>query len=279
MADRTDADAASHPIALLGRIAEAEPDLRRSERKVAQTILDDPKAALALNMAGLAKAAQVSEPTVMRFCSAVGYEGFRSFKLALAQNLAFGLPPTHSAIRPGDTSGELAGKIFDHTLSSLGHARQNLDQEVVTQATDALACASDILFIGFGASGIVAEDAQQKFPLFGVPCNAPIDAHQQFIAASLSRPASAVVAISNTGRTRSIIDCAKVARSNGATVIGISGGHTPLFEHCDVGLAVESLEDTDFYTPTISRLAQLVVIDILATGVALRQGPDRKSVV
>ena len=120
----------------------------------------------------------------------------------------------------------------------------------------------------------MAEDAQQKFPLFGVPCTAPIDAHQQFIAASMSRPTSALVAISNTGRTRSVIDCAKVARANGATVVGISGARTPLLEHCDVGLVVESLEDTDFYTPTTSRLAQLVVIDILATGVALRQGPD-----
>jgi len=114
-------------------------------------------------------------------------------------------------------------------------------------------------------------DAQQKFPLFGVPCLAHTDSHQQFIAAAMMRPGEVAVAISNTGNTVAIIDIAKVARKNGATVIGISGSDSPLIRNCDVGLIVETLENTDIYTPTISRIAGLVIIDILATGVALRR--------
>ena len=79
------------------------------------------------------------------------------------------------------------------------------------------------------------------------------------------------VAISNTGQTVGIIQIAQVARKNGATVIGISGSESELIRHCDTSLIVETLENTDIYTPTISRIAGLVVLDILATAVALRR--------
>jgi DNA-binding MurR/RpiR family transcriptional regulator len=60
-----------------------------------------------------------------------------------------------------------------------------------------------MIFVGAGASGIVAQDAQQKFPLFRVPCQAPADHHQQFIAASLSVESTVVGALSHTAGTRS----------------------------------------------------------------------------
>jgi RpiR family carbohydrate utilization transcriptional regulator len=168
---------------------------------------------------------------------------------------------------------DLIEKIFDFALSSLEHARWTLDKREVGRAVDLLADAGEILFIGFGASGIVSQDAQQRFPLFGAPCSAPADAHQQLIAASLVTPRTVVVAVSITGRTQSLIHCLQIANANGARSIGISGGRTPMLDHCEVGLVVETLENTDLYTPTISRLAALVVIDILATATALRQPP------
>lgn len=262
------------PAGLLDVIASTRPRMRRSEQKVAETVLADPNAAIHSSMAELAEASGVSEPTVMRFCTAVGCDGFQVFKLRLAQSLAFGIPATHSAIQRTDGSVELVEKIFDYTISSLEHARRNLDQAQLDRAVELLLDAREVLFIGFGASGIAAQDAQQKFPLFGVPCSAPADAHQQFIAASVAGPGTVVVAISNTGRTRSIIDCVEVARAHGARAIGISGGPTPLLERCDAQVVVETLENTDFYTPTISRLATLVVIDVLATAVVLRQPPE-----
>ena len=66
-------------------------------------------------------------------------------------------------------------------------------------------------------------DAQQKFPLFDVPSRAEVDAHQQIMAASMMRPGDALVAISNTGQTRQIVEAAEIARRAGATLIGVVG--------------------------------------------------------
>ena len=256
---------------LLDEIADAQSRLRRSEQKVAQVVLDDPHKAVHSSMAELARAGGVSEPTVMRFANALGCDGFQEFKLRLAQSIAFGVPATYSTLEPLDGPSELVEKIFDYTISSLAHARRQMDDAAIGRAINVLDKATDILFLGFGASGIVAQDAQQKFPLFGKPCMAPGDAHQQFMAASLCTPGSAIVGISHTGTTLGLIQSIDVGRENGATIIGISGGQTPLLERSDVPIVVETLENTNLFTPTISRIAQLAVIDVLATGVLLRQ--------
>lgn len=260
----------AEPTGLLDVITIALPRLRRSEHKVARAVLADPERAVCSSLAAVARHAGVSEPTVMRFCSAIGCSGFSDFKLRLAQSLALGVPATQSTIAADDDVAAMVGKVFDYSITSLDHARRAIDRTLVERAIDTLATADTILFLGLGASGIVAQDAQQKFPLFGIPCHAPVDTHQQFIAASVAGPNDAVVAISNTGRSTAILDAAAIARANGAPVIGITGGVSPLLQHCDIGIVVETLDNTDFYTPTTSRLAQLVIVDVLATGVALR---------
>jgi RpiR family carbohydrate utilization transcriptional regulator len=259
---------------VLERILVSLPKLRKSDRRVADHILSDPQAALGATVAETARSAGVSEPTVMRFCAALGFAGFQDFKLKLAHSVALGVPATQSVLDMTDSPRALTDKVFDYTMTSLDWARRQLDHEAVAKAIDILAAATRIEFFGFGASWIVAADAQQKFPLFGVPCLVHSDSHQQFMAASMMRPGEVAVAISNTGQTTGLLDIIEAAKTAGATVIGISGRTGRMSSLCDLLLIVETLENTDIYTPTISRLAALVLIDILAVGVAMRQGPE-----
>ena len=247
-------------------------DLRKSDRKVAELVLADPKRVINATIAEAAEWAEVSQPTVIRFCTSIGCTGYQDFKLRLAQSLALGMSATHSVIDAGDNPAKVSEKIFDYTITSLDWVRNHLDPVQVDRAVDALAKANRIEFFGFGASGIVARDAQQKFPLFGVPCGAETDAHQQIMVVSMLKPGDVAVVISNTGATLAIIETARRARESGCLVIGIVGSDGPLVEFCDIVLMVETLENTNIYTPTISRIAALTVVDILSTSVALRRG-------
>ncbi|MCX7351102.1 MAG: SIS domain-containing protein, partial [Alphaproteobacteria bacterium] len=183
-------------------------ELRKSERKVADKVLEDPQRILNATLAETADLALVSEPTVIRFCAAIGCEGFQDFRLRLARSLALGTLPTGSVLESEDTTAELIGKIFGYTISSLDWARNHLDSRQVSQALQILSRAQSIEFFGLGASGIVALDAQQKFPLFGVPCGAPTDTHQQLMTAAMMKPGDVAVVISNTGRTVAMIEVA-----------------------------------------------------------------------
>ncbi len=246
-------------------------DLRKSDRKVADVVLEDPRRIMNATVGETATLAEVSQPTVLRFATAIGCNGFQDFKIRLAQSLALGTPATHSVLRDTDEPEIIAEKIFDYTMTSLDWARSKLDKAALHKAINVLAAARSIIFFGFGASGIVARDAQQKFPLFGIPCSAELDSHQQLMAAAMMQPGDVAFVISNTGTTRSIIEIARIARDNGATVICLTGSDSPLTQYSDIALIVETLENTNTYTPTISRIAALVVIDILSTSVAVRR--------
>ena len=255
-------------------IRQSLDDLRKSERKVAETVLDNPQHILGATLAETAALALVSEPTVIRFCAAIGCEGFQDFKLRLARSLALGTLPTGSQLESEDTTSELIGKIFGYTISSLDWVRNRLDSRQVSQAIQILSNAQSIEFFGLGASGVVAIDAQQKFPLFGVPCGAPTDPHQQIMTAAMMKPGDVAVVISNTGLTLAMIEVAQTARESGAKVIAITGSRSPILAECDAGIIIETLENTNIYTPAISRIAALVVIDILSAAVGLRRDAE-----
>ncbi|MEH6725797.1 MAG: SIS domain-containing protein [Hyphomicrobiales bacterium] len=259
---------------LLEHITRSLDALRKSDRKVAQKILDDPTSATELKLADLAKLADVSEPTVIRFCSAIGCDGFQDMKIKLARSLAFGLSTSQVEISDNDDVETVVGKIFDFNLTSLDWVRSKLDLEALSAAVEVLNNAKNIHFIGLGASSIVAIDAQQKFPLFGVPCSAIVDSHQMLIAAAMMREGDVLVAISNSGATKEVAQTTRAAKERGAKTIGITGSNSPLLQFCDVGLLVETLENTDQYTPQISRVAALVIVDILSTIVAFKKAPD-----
>lgn len=257
-------------------------DLRKSERKVADRVLEDPHRVLNATLAEAAALSDVSEPTVIRFCTAIGCTGYQEFKLRLAHSLALGVAPTHSVLSEADKPDALVEKIFGYTLTSLDWARSHLDIETIEKAVDALATAHRIEFFGIGASNIVALDAQQKFPLFGVPCGAQADIHQQLATAASMQTGDVAVVFSNTGQNLPMIEAAKAAQAGGAKVIGVSGMQSPLSEHCDIHIQVATLDNADLYTPTISRIAALVVVDVLSSAVGLRHkngAPERMEIM
>lgn len=259
---------------LLDRLRERLDDLNRSERKVANVIIENPAAATSLSIASLAQAASVSEPTVNRFCRNFGAKGYPDFKIKLAQSLAGGTPYVTRAVEPGDSATQYTQKIFGATIAALDEAQREVDMAAIERMVDYLTQAKQIHFFGLGASGAVAQDAQHKFFRFNLPVMAYVDVLMQRMVAAACHTGDVVVIISYTGRTRELVDIATVAREAGAVVLGITAPNSPLSQQCTATLEVATPEDTDHYMPMTSRVIQLTLIDALATGVTLRRGED-----
>jgi RpiR family carbohydrate utilization transcriptional regulator len=136
-----------------------------------------------------------------------------------------------------------------------------------------------IEFYGVGNSGIVAQDAQHKFFRLGVHATACGDGHVQVMSATMLQQGDCAVVISNSGRSRDLLDVAEIAHRQGATVIVITASGSPLARRAlqpgYLLLAADHPEDHDRYSPMVSRLLHLVIVDILTTGVALRLGSER----
>ncbi|MDP1172210.1 SIS domain-containing protein, partial [Klebsiella pneumoniae] len=65
-----------------------------------------------------------------------------------------------------------------------------------------------IEFYGVGNSGIVAQDAQHKFFRLGVNTVATSDGHVQLMSATMLQQGDCAVIISNSGRSRDLLDAA-----------------------------------------------------------------------
>ncbi|KID05177.2 MurR/RpiR family transcriptional regulator [Hafnia alvei] len=246
--------------------------LSKSERKVAEVILAAPQTAIHSSIATLAKMADVSEPTVNRFCRRLETKGFPDFKLHLAQSLANGTPYVNRNVEETDSVDAYTSKIFESAMASLEMAKNNLDMAAVNRAVDLLTQAKKISFFGLGASAAVAHDAMNKFFRFNIPVVYFDDIVMQRMSCMNSNEGDVVVLISHTGRTKSLVEMAHLARENDATVIAITSRDTPLALEATLPLILDVPEDTDVYMPMVSRIAQLTLIDALATGFTLRRG-------
>ena len=257
---------------ILEKITNEIDTFSKSERKVAEVILASPTTVIHASIAALAKQANISEPTVNRFCRRLDTKGYPDFKLHLAQSLATGTPYVNRNVDENDSADEYTKKIFESTMANLDLARKSLSGNSINRAVDLLTQANKISFFGLGASAVVAHDAQNKFFRFNVPVVYFDDILMQRMSAINSRQGDVVIVISHTGRTKSLVEVAHLAKENDATVIGITQNGTPLSKECHIVLSIDVAEDTDLYMPMSSRIAQLVLIDILATGFTLRRG-------
>ena len=258
---------------LIRRITENQASLRKSEAKVADYVLANASEVIKMRIVDLASKSEVSEPTVIRFCKALGFDGFQSFKLQLAQQLGLGSVFTQFAVEDNDTVADLINKVFDTTVGSLITAREEINSEVLEQAITTISNARRVEFYGFGASGSVAADAQHKFFRLQLSSAAYTDPHIQRMSAISLGPEDVVVAISQSGETQALLQSVALAREAGANVIGLAPHNTSLSRVCNLAIYVNMEEDLKSFTPVSSRIAHLVVIDVLATGVARHRKP------
>ncbi len=265
---------------MLDRIRASIPALPPAEQRVAKLLLADPRRFATLPVGELAERSHVSKPTVVRFCRSIGYDGLADFKLKLAGSVNEGVPFVHRAVHEDDKAGDITDKVIDNTVAALLRYRNAAAGQAIERAIAALALAGRqgrrIEFYGVGNSGIVVQDAQLKFFRLGVRAMAVSDSHVQVMSATMLEPGDCALIISNSGRSKDLLDVAEIARRKGATLIVITASGSPLaFEaqgQQHVVLAADHPQDADRYSPMVSRLLHLVTIDILTTGVALRLG-------
>ena len=262
---------------MLAKIKAARERLRKSEQKVADVVIDDPDGSVQSSIQALATRAQVSEPTVIRFCRALDCVGFQQFKLRLAQDLAARGTFFYQDVTAADSSRELAGKLMDGAIGSLVQIRNQMNHAALDRAIALYEACERVELYGSGGSAVVAEDAQLKFFRLGKPAIAYADPHIQYAAAALLDEQALVIAISHSGRSLDLLRTIEIAREARARVIAVTATKSPLAEAADVALNVDVSEDSDIFSPVKSRLGHMVVLDILAVGVAVRGGEEMLS--
>lgn len=258
---------------MLNKIRAIQENLSKSEKKIAAIILEQPENYVNATMSELAAAANVSEPTIIRFCRRLKLDGYREFRLRLAQHLASQVHYQHSKIEAGDSGNTLIDKVFHSAISSLSSARNQLDGTVVDHAIDVLFKSQHIEIYGVGGAGIVVNDAQLKFVRLGLNSQPCCDTYLQRISAAMLNDKSCVLAISNSGRSKDLLASVKLAKTSGAKIISITASASPLAALSDLHLAIDLGDSDEYLVPIKARIAHMAVVDTLAIGLAVRCKP------
>lgn len=255
--------------ALMDRIQQIQQELTPAERRVATLVLENPRTVLNEAIAEIARLADVSQPTVIRFCRSLGFTGLADFKLKFASSLTGTIPVRHSQVRRSDSTHDLSAKVIDNTVSAILNFRDQLEVHAIDQAIALLRKAKKVEFYAMGNARAVALDGQHKFFRFRIPTASYGDAHLFSMAAELLNPGDVVIVVSNSGKLPELLHAVDIALNAGADVIAITPHQSPLAKKASVCLAVNHTEDNSTFLSMISRILQLLLIDILAVGLSV----------
>lgn len=260
---------------ILSRIQSMMSDLPVSEQKVASYILSSPKDAVAMSVHDVAEKSGTSSAAVVRFCRSIGLNGFPELKMQLSVSNAYSRNhhTGYLDIESNEPVKSVIRKTINNSLQAIQDTEEHLDVQTIEQIVVSLQRAPAIFMYGVGASAIVAEDAAQKWLRLGKIAYFIPDRH--LLAAALaSAPKNAVFfGISYSGETTDLLELIRLAKEFGLQTIGLSKfGSNKLASLCDQMLYTSRAPEAELRSAaTSSRLAQLLVVDILFLAYASSQ--------
>jgi DNA-binding MurR/RpiR family transcriptional regulator len=257
------------------RIRSLLPSLAPAEQRVGLVITGDPVRAARLTISELAREAETSDATVIRFCRSIDMPSYPDLRIAVAtwagreDAATDGGLPLSLDIRADDDLADVVAKIAASDAKAVRDTGAELDLRQLRQAIDAVVAARRVDIYGVGASGLVASDLQQKLHRIGMAAFAWPDTHIAVTSAANLSPADAAIGISHTGTTQDTIDALSQARSRGARTIALTNfANSPIASVADVLLCTSAHETTFRAGAMASRIAALTVVDCLFVGVA-----------
>lgn len=253
------------------RIAEALDRLTPAERKVAELVAADPAGIPDSTLAALARAAGVSEPTVIRFCRALGLDGFAGLRLAVVRAEAVGPSQAPRAIAPGLPPAEAAASVLDGAIAALEAARRSVDGEIFARAALALLRASRVEIWACGASFAAARHLEQALLGLCRGVAARADGAMQAIAAATLEGEAVAVCLSRSGADREVVEAARLAAAGGATVLAVTRPRSPLAAAAAITIPCEAREDSAAGNP--AGVLQLTLAEALAAAATLLAPP------
>jgi DNA-binding MurR/RpiR family transcriptional regulator len=242
--------------------------LTKSEKKVADYILENGQNVVFMSITDLADACKVGEASVFRFCKSMDLKGYQEFKITLAHSISNNneTPQLDSEITMQDSIQELSSKILSTNISALTETFNLINEEDISKAIDFMINADKIHFFGVGASLMTAMEAKNKFMRIINKTECSLDSHLQIMSAALMTENDVAILISYSGSTKDTIEVAKVAKARGAKVIAITRfAKSPLTHYADITLLCGANEGPLQGGSLSAKISQLYLLDLLYT--------------
>ncbi|MCD7059137.1 MurR/RpiR family transcriptional regulator [Pelagibacterium xiamenense] len=256
---------------IMATLQDEMDNLSRSEQRIADIVLSDTSFAMNASIIELAARAEVSPPTVTRFCRRLNCQSFSEFKVRIAQTAYIGtryLNPETEA----QSARDIAENIVTKAQSALYSVHGNLDVDLIEKAAAKVANAGMVYAFGSGGnSAMLANELQNRLFRLGLRVTASADHTMQLMLAAAMQPDDVIIASSFSGRNMELVRTIETARGYKALAIALTRPDSPVAAAADIVLPVDLREGVRIMRPTSSRYAFLILVDILANLVAVKR--------
>jgi len=259
---------ADSPIFL--KINALYPSFTPSQKKVADYLLKNPEVFIYGNLTTASKDAGVSEASFVRFSKLLGYSGYRDMHIDIA--MGHHMPQDEGIDELNIDSNthvqDIPQRVIGNSVHALNNLMETLDLHEFSSAVEALEKARTIHVFGIGNSALAGQDIVQKFTRLGKNVLMVTDPHLQVVNTLSLTKKDVAIGISHSGRTPQTIDPLRLAKEQGATVIGITNFiPSAIAAIADITLQTASTEKVLQSETMISLLSQLAITDMLYLGV------------
>ena len=260
------------PHSCFVRLQAVYDSLKSAERKATDLLLTNPELFLKSSIVEVADAAGCSEATLVRLARRMGFSGYSELKAFLSDIRGYGPAILYAGISEGDTYESVIEKVFQASIQALKDTLNIIDKNEYYRAVEAIANAGRIVLCGVGDAANVALSGFQKLIRLGVNVQASADPDIQLIAASHLSKGDVIIAISHSGKTKSVIDTVKYSRNTEATVISITNYPvSPLAKISDIVLLTAAFTEHVNGEVMSKRVTEMCLLESLYVNVLLKK--------
>ena len=243
--------------------------LSAQKQRAADYLLEHQQTAFSLSVQELARAANVSEATVVRLARDLGFSGYLELRAALTAAATRALRPADRfAFEPPNREpSETVLKVAGQEVDNINRTVAALDPLQLKKFVQRLRRADLIATVGLGVSSILARLAAYLFFQIGLRAQ-PLTRDTLSLAEQVESlpPRSVLLAIAFPAYSRQTIEAAARARARGLPVLALTDGiHSPLEPLAEASLFARS--ENVLFTNSLS--GAMVVLNALVTDLAL----------
>ena len=237
----------------------------KTEKKIADFVIENPNDVLFMSITELADVCDVADASVYRFCRTMGVKGYQEFKMKLSLSMAAEEVKEETYVSsPEDDKGDFIDEIMEGHLNALRETRKLLVSQDIDKTMCLMEAAGHVYFFGIGDSLLTAKEARNKFLRITNKVSCVDDPHMQAMTASMAGPQDLIFFISYSGSTKDNVHVAKIAKKAGAKIAVITRFvKSPLTGYADVVLLCGSNEKPLQGGSMGAKISQLFIVDLL----------------
>ena len=226
----------------------------------------------------VAKQSGVSESTLTRFSQKINMKNFQALKIQLAHELG-GVEEekeqVYGEIRFQDNIDTIIQKVYLAQEEVSKNTLLQINKEAIEKTAMKAVEARKILVFSSGKSIVAGISFYGRISRLNMNCNLYTDLPLMMVAAGHSGPEDLVLVISNSGTNPTLIMATEKAKENKAPITTITSYESsPLAKLADYCILTAACEESGFFgESTVSRIAQILVTDILYATIVVKYGP------